>query len=629
MHILIHTLAVVLTLAVVGLAADVFRAMGVSYYTEQSLAALLALSMPLLFLYMPASGSRKGRLSNVPWYDVLLAALSAGLALYVTFRFPALSELVSRRPLDGMIVAGLLILLFLEGLRRTTGWALVIVTATFFILALIGAQLPGELAARSIPPDRLAYYAIWDSSAALGIALKIVSSVVVIYSLFGNALFKSGGSTFFTDLAMAAMGRYRGGPAKIAILGSSLFGTISGNVVSNVLTTGVVTIPLMKRIGFKPHIAGAVEAAASTGGQLMPPVMGVAAFVMAEFLQVQYSAVALAATIPAILFYAALFIQVDLEAGRSNMQAMPADQIPKVAGVLKAGWYFPIPFVVLIWALFWGNYEAEMAGLLATLTAVVFGIVVPFRGKRVGVREIYEMLRDTGLSVLELFMIGAAAGIIIGTLNYSGIGFTLTLTLLHVAGESMWGLLALAGIVSIILGMGMPTVGVYILLATLVAPALIKMDISPMAAHMFILYYGCLSMITPPVAIGAFAAANLAGADPMRTGFASMKLGWTVFVIPFLFVFSDTLLMKGEWGAIALDFVTAIVGVWFVSAGIMGFGMRHLAALERVLYGVAGICVLVPLKAFPNGAWINISGACLIAALLIWERMRRKPLAAG
>lgn len=620
---LVSVLAVVLTCGVIALSADLFRRAGLVLYTEQYLAALLTIALPLVYLHVPAHGGKK-RTGPIPWYDMLAATVAFAAAAFAAVRFPSLSELVSRRPWDGLVVAAVLLVLFMEGLRRTSGLPLVITSIGFFCLALIGGLLPGDLAARSIPLDRLTLFAVWDSTASLGLPLKIVSTVVVIYALFGNVLFKSGGSSFFTDISMALMGRRRGGPAKIAILGSSLFGTISGSVVSNVLTVGVVTIPLMKRAGFKPHMAAAVEAAASTGGQLMPPVMGVAAFVMAEFLQVSYATVALAAAIPAILFYVALFIQVDLEAARRNILPVPEDQIPRLSSVLKSGWYFPIPFVVLIYALFWENYEADVAGLIAAAAALAFGIAVPFKGKRIGVGDVYLMLRDTGLSVLDLFMIGAAAGIIIGTLNYSGLGFSLTLALLQLAGENIWGLLALAAVVSIILGMGMPTVGVYILLATLVAPALIKMNISPMAAHMFIMYYGCLSMITPPVAIGAFAAANLAGADPMRTGFEAMRLGWTVFVIPFLFVFSGTLLMQGSPVMVAVDFAAAVAGVWFFSAAVMGYSVRPLGVLARIYYGVAGIFFVVPLEAFRAGRWMNVAAVCMVAALFAWEQTLRR-----
>ena len=437
---------------------------------------------------------------------------------------------------DGLLTAGAVCLLFTEGLRRTSGLSITIVLIFFFGLSLVSHLLPGALGGRRVVPDRVIYFLIWDSSAVLGNVMQTIATVVVTFVFFGNMLFKSGGSAFFTDFAMAAMGRYRGGPAKVAVLASSLFGTISGSVVANVVTTGVVTIPLMKKGGLSPRLAGAVEAVASTGGQLMPPVMGIAAFLMAEFLRVPYSSVALAALIPAILFYAALFLQADLEAARKGLRGVPRSELPLFRQVLRTGWFFPLPFAVLIYALFWLNQRPESAALLASACVLALSVIFGFRGERIGLRDLVIMFRDTGLAVIDLFMIAAAAGTVIALLNYSGLGFGLTLALVQIAGGQLPVLLVLAAICCIMLGMGMPTVGVYILLATLVAPALIEMKVSPMAAHMFILYFGCLSMITPPVAIGAFAAANLAGADPMKTGFEAMRFGWTVFVIPFMFV---------------------------------------------------------------------------------------------
>ncbi|MGH7035047.1 MAG: TRAP transporter permease, partial [Stellaceae bacterium] len=576
---LIDVLAITLTAGVLALAADLFRRVGIVLYSEQYLAFLLALAMALLFLHVPVGGRQ--RTGRVPWYDIAAALASFLACAYVGIRFPDLSQMVSTPTPDGVLAAAVLGLLMLEGLRRTTGWALTIVTLGFFLLALVAAHLPGDLAGLSIPPARLTFYTAWDSTAILGMPMKIITTVVMAFVFFGNVLFKAGGSNFFSDISIALMGRYRGGPAKIAILGSSLFGMISGSVVANVATVGVVTIPLMKRAGFKPHVAAAIEAAASTGGQLMPPVMGVTAFLMAEFLQVPYSEVALAAALPSVLYYAALFIQADLEAARNNILPIDKDQIPRLSKVLKEGWYFPIPFAVLIIALFWFGYEPETAALLATLSMIVLALVFGFQGKRIGFGDFGVMMRETALSVLSLFMVGAAAGVIIGTLNYSGVGFGLTLSLLHLAGGSLIGLLLLAAVASILLGMGMPTVGVYILLATLVAPALIGMHIAPMAAHMFIMYYGMLSMITPPVAIGAFAAASIADAEPMRTGYTAMRFGWTVFVIPFFFVFSGTLLLIGSPLAIVIDFVTAIFGVWFISAAMMGYSVRRLALSWR------------------------------------------------
>jgi TRAP-type uncharacterized transport system fused permease subunit len=302
---------------------------------------------------------------------------------------------------------------------------------------------------------------------------------------------------------------------------------------------------------------------------------------------------------------------------------MPREEIPRLGKVLKEGWYFILPLVALVYALFGLNYEPEMAGLIATGVVLGLGVLIPYQGKRVGLRDLWVMMREAGTSVLELFMLGASAGIMIGALNYSGVGFTLTLVLILLAGGSLVALLVLSAIANIILGLGLPTVGVYIVLATLVAPALVKMGIDPMAAHMFIMYYGCLSMISPPVAIAAFVAANLAGADANKTGWVAMAFGWTLFVIPFLFVFSLTLLMKGHPAAIALDFALAVTGIWFISAAMMGYSVRPLGLAERVLYCVTGICTFMPANVLGAGRWFNVAGVVLAAAVLLLSRLRR------
>lgn len=628
MPFIINALAIVLTLSVVAWASDFIRAIGINIYTEQYIAGMVAIALPLVFLYvpairpksdMPSDDSVRGRFTGVPWYDQAAALLAFLCAAFVAIRYPVLSEEVTLHPWQGLVPAIILLVLFMEGLRRTSGNAITYVAIGFFILALIGHLLPAPLTARNIPVDRLSYFLIWDSSAILGTPMQIVTTVVICFVLFGQVLFQTGGSRFFTDLAMAMMGRYRGGPAKIAILASSLFGTISGSVVANVVTTGVVTIPLMKHAGFRPQLAGAVEAVSSTGGQLMPPVMGIAAFLMAEFLQIPYYEVAVAAIIPAVLFYLALFVQADLEAARGRMKGVDESQIPKVAAVLKSGWHFPLHFVVLIGTLFWLNFEPETSALWATASVILASVLFGFDGKRIGFMELGKIVRDTGLQVLDLFMIGAAAGLVIACLNYSGLGFGLTLALVHLAGGNLFALLVIAAIACIILGMGMPTVGVYILLATLIAPALIQMNVPPIAAHMFILYFGCLSMITPPVAIGAFAAANLAGADPMKTGFEAVRFGWLVFIIPFLFVFSGTLLMQGPWHLIAFDFTVALAGVWFGAAGVIGYSMRNLGYATRLAYFVIGLFLLIPVGAFAAAKWVNLAGALLGAGLLAWE----------
>jgi TRAP transporter 4TM/12TM fusion protein len=624
LRVLIEVLAILLPCTVIAAVLDLFRLFGLILYTAQLVSGMLAIALPLVFLHVPVRGGARD--GPVPWYDVIAAALSVICASYVAVRYPILSELASELPLDGLIVGAIMTPLLLEGLRRTTGPTLVLVVVAFLLLALVGHLLPEPITGRRVSWDALSYYLTWDVTAILGTPLQIITSVVICFTIFGNVLFKSGGANFFTDISMALMGRYRGGPAKIAIMGSSLFGMISGNVVSNVATVGVVTIPLMKSGGYRAHMAAAIEAAASTGGQLMPPVMGVAAFLMAEFLEVPYRDVAIAAIIPSLLYYVALFIQTDFEAARNGLAGVPADRIPSLIKVLRDGWFFPVPVAVLVVGLFWLNWTPEYAALSAAAITLAAAVVFRFQGERIRPWNIVEMLRDIGLAVLDLFMIGAAAGMVIGVLNITGLGFAITLSAVNLAGGNLYTLLLIAAGISIILGMGMPTVAVYVLLATLIAPALIQMKIMPMAAHMFIMYFGMLSMITPPVAIGAFAAANIAGAPPMLTGYAAMRFGWTAFIIPFLFVFSGTLLGCGNPLLILVDFMAAICGVWLVSGAMMGYALRPMGIGGRLLFGLAGLALLIPIQAISGGRWINMFGAALAIMLIAVELYRRRSL---
>jgi TRAP transporter 4TM/12TM fusion protein len=610
-------LSVLLTCAIVAWALDLYRAAGLVLYTEQFLAAMLGIATPLVFLHFPLRG--RGRAGPAPWYDLLAAGLSFVCCVYIVVRYPVLSTRVAVHPADGLVVAAILLLLLLEGLRRTSGWAIVWTAVGFIALALLGHLLPPVFSGREISPPMLTFYMIWDVTAVLGPTLEIVVAVVVAYLLFGNVLFRSGGSRFFTGLSMALMGRYRGGPAKIAIMGSSLFGMISGSVVSNVATVGVVTIPLMKEGGYKPYHAAAIEACASTGGQLMPPVMGIAAFIMAEYLEVPYREVAISAIIPSLLYYGGLFIQADLEAVRSGITRVEESRIPQLLRVLKDGWFFAIPFAVLIAMLFWLNHAPETAAIAATAVILAAAFAFRFEGTRLTLPEFVEMLRVTAISSLDLFMIAATAGMLIGALNISGLGFGLSLSLVNMAGGDVVLLLVLAAVVCTILGLGMPTVAVYILLATLVAPALVQMKISPMAAHMFIMYYGILSVITPPVAIAAYAAANMAGADQWKTGWEAMRFGWTAFVIPFVFVFNDTLLFFGSAGEIAVDFALAVAGVWFVCAGVMGWSFAAMGAAKRLYYAVVGLATLVPAADIMGNRWLNFAAAAAAAATLAGE----------
>ena len=618
---LISFLAVLLTVLAIAWAIDLFRYAGLLLYTEQFLSGILAIAVPLVFLSLRKGKGEKAL--DIPWYDFVLAMVGFFCAIFMAFRYPALAELVSDAPLEGLIPGTVLTLLLIEGLRRTVGLVLTVLVILFVFMGLFGHLLPGKLAGKEMLTRDFFYYLAWDPTSILGVPLKIVTSIVMAFVFFGQVLTKSGGSTFFTEISMVLVGRFRGGQAKIAVMGSGFFGSISGSVVSNVVTTGVITIPLMRNAGYRGVQAGAIEAVASTGGQLMPPIMGAAAFLMAEFLEVPYKEVVVAALIPAILYYVALFVLADLEAARTNIQRIDPKIIPKFIDVLKTGWYFPLPFIVLIVALFVFNYLPEVAALLSVLVIILISMIFGYKGKRLTFSDLVDAIRDTGHTVLSIIMIAAAAGIVIGTLNVTGIGFGLSLILVELGGTNLFLLLLISAFVCILLGMGMPTVAVYLMLATLVAPALIEVGINPMAAHLFILYFGMMSMITPPVAIAAFAASSLTGKDPMATGFAAMRFGWFAYLVPFLFVVVPELLMLGSTFGILFVFAKSILGIWLVSVALMGYLIRPISLTKRILFAIAGTGMFVPENIIDLGFPISLIGL-FIAIVTFGLEWRKK-----
>jgi TRAP transporter 4TM/12TM fusion protein len=607
-------LASLVALGAIGYALDLFRKIGLNLFTEQFLLEILGLCLLTVFIRLPAD-SKKNR-DSVPWYDMLAGLAGFLMSTYAAVKYEIILENLHSVQIDVVILSIVLMVLVLEGLRRTSGWVLVIIVIFFIAFALFGHLVPGSLQGNKVSFNRLVLYLAMDSNGLLGVAMVVSATVVIPFVFFGNLLTRSGGADFFTEFSTALMGRYRGGSAKIAVTASGFFGAISGSAVSNVVSTGVVTIPLMRQAGYPPYVAGAVEAVASTGGQLMPPMMGAAAFLMAEVLQIPYRDVALAALIPAILYYVALFIQTDLLAAREGIARVDESKIPRFLSVVRQGWFFSIPFIALLWSLFVLNSRPETSALYGSAALLVIGPIIGYAGKKMKITDLFKVLSSTGFAVLEIIMIGAAAGIIIGVLNISALGFALTQTLSQIGQGHLVPLLFMTGIISIILGMGMPTVGVYILLASLAAPSLIEAGAPVLAAHMFVLYFGLMSMITPPIAIAAYAAASLAKADAMQTGFAAVRLGWTAYLVPFFFIFSPELLMQGNPFPIIAAFITAVLGVWMVSAAIIGYFSMHLNGTDRFLFAMAGISLFVPATAFPGAVWTDVAGLILTIFLM-------------
>jgi len=560
----------------------------------------------------------------VPWCDWLLAGASLVLCGYVTVKFPQLTAMAGTINLETMTLSVGITALTIEATRRTIGWSLVIILLALAGYVLIGHLVPGQLQTRKVEIGQLLGYLNLDNNGLLGIVLQITVIVIIPFVLMGQLLMRSGGSSFFNDAAIALMGRYRGGAAKMAVVGSSLFGMISGIAAANTVAVGIVTIPLMKRSGMSARLAAAVEACASNGGQLMPPVMGAVAFVMADFLQIPYKDVAIAAILPSVMYYSALFIQADLEAARYGFGKVEEAKIPRIAKVLAKGWLFLVPFAVLIYTMFWLNFEPEYSAMAASAAIIVLGFAFGYDGHRMTLRDLWNAVVETAGGLCEILVISAAAGFIMGLFQVSGLAFAFAAYLVELGGQSLILLLVLAAVVSIILGMGLPTIGVYVMLAVLVAPALVKVGVPPLAAHLFILYFGMMSLITPPVAPAAYVAAAIAQAPSMATGWTAMRFGWSSYIVPFLFVYSPAILMQGSVIDIVAVTVTSLFGIWLICAAMTGYFARTMNWKLRILFAAAGIMLLSPHQASELMLWINIAGALAGIALVAYELKARR-----
>jgi TRAP transporter 4TM/12TM fusion protein len=554
----------------------------------------------------------------------VLAAAALALCGHVAVKFPTLTAMAGTLDFEIMTISIGITALTVEATRRTIGWSLVIILLALAGYVLIGHLVPGQLQTRKVEIGQMLGYLNLDNNGLLGIVLQITVIVIIPFVLMGQLLMRSGGSGFFNDAAIALMGRYRGGAAKMAVVGSSLFGMVSGIAAANTVAVGIVTIPLMKRSGMSPRLAGAVEACASNGGQLIPPVMGAVAFVMADFLQIPYKDVAIAAILPSVMYYAALFIQSDLEAARYGFGKVEDARIPRLWKVLASGWIFLVPFVVLIYTMFWLNLEPEYSAMAASLAIIVLGFAFGYGGHRMRLRDLWDAVVETAGGLCEILVISAAAGFIMGLFQVSGLAFAFAAYLVELGGQSLILLLLLAAVVSIILGMGLPTIGVYVMLAVLVAPALVKVGVPPLAAHLFILYFGMMSLITPPVAPAAFVAAAIAQAPSMATGWTAMRFGWSAYIVPFLFVYSPAILMQGSVVDIVTVTVTSLFGIWLICAAMTGYFVRVMNVPLRVAFALAGLMLLSPHQAAAFFLWINIAGALAGIALVAYEIKARR-----
>ncbi|MCK9364941.1 MAG: TRAP transporter fused permease subunit [Syntrophales bacterium] len=590
----------------------------ITIHSSQYVALIFGLVLASAFLIAPA-GKAQVVDNRLPWYDLVFAIISVAAGLYVAINYQAIMVDVGIVMTHRIVLGVCTVLLTIEASRRIVGLPFILIIIFFLFYALFSSYFPGDMATKSISYGNLAVYLYLDPQGIIGLPMEISASLVLVYLLFGQAINSVGVNRLFNDLAFALLGKYRGGPAKVAVLSSALFGMISGSAVANVATTGVFTIPLMKKTGYKAYFAGAVEAVASTGGQIMPPIMGASAFIMATFIGEPYAAIALAAVIPAILYYLSVFIQIDLRAGKDKLVGFPESELPKLRQVLKDNWPFTIPFLVLVYTLFVMWMEAETAGILSAFVTVILGFVL---SKRTGftLGKIVTIFRDSGRALLEVGVAAAGAGIIIGVLSITGLAYTFSSVLVHLAGGNMFLLFLLAAVGATILGMGMTVVASYLLMVVLVAPALTAMGVPPLLAHFFVFYYGVLSFLTPPVCLAAYAAASIAGANMMQTAVQSMKLGIAAYLVPFFFIYRPGLLLMGKPADIIQACIVATIGVCFFSIGLEGFLFRNLQPWKRAFIITGGLFLFSP------GLITDAIGLCLGFPIIFFEWRSRKAI---
>jgi len=568
-----------------------FYVAGVHFYPQQFLGLLVSLILSYAYLVLPMR-KKKIKDPKVPWYDWALILVSLCGGLYVALFYPTLLLTIGVIKTTTWVIGGALIIAILEATRRLTGWPLLIIVAIFALYARYGYLLPGFLMTRETTWPRLINQLYLGSDFVFGTALNIAGAVVFAFVFFGQFLFGTGGAKFLLDLAQASMGKYRGGPAKIAIVASGLMGTLSGSAVGNVAAIGVVTIPLMRRIGYAPYFAAAVEAVSSTGGIILPPVMGAAAFIMAQLLGVPFYQIAIVAIVPALLFYLGEFLQVDLRAASKGMKGIPKEDLPTMKKTLIEGWIYVLPIIVLIYCLFTLRLPAELSALYSTITMVIVASIKP--STRNFWKKLPAMFEATTVGMLEVVVVCAAAGLVIGVMSYTGLGIAFSQILVQASGGSLLLLAILTAIASIILGMGMPIIATYLFLATLAAPAMTSMGVPPILAHMFVFYFGAYSFLTPPVCLAVYAAAAIAKAPMVKTAWQAMKLAIAGYILPFIFIFKPAMVFMGSPSEVVFAIIDAILAVFCLAIAAEGYFLKKLTWLVRGFFLIIALGFLIP-----------------------------------
>lgn len=580
---------------------------------------LMHILFGMLLVYAIYKPGKKFK-DTVPWYDVLLMIAGIGTVIYCITAERGMAYRMGSNPTTADLIAiSIILLLLLEGTRRIYGMILPTVAIVFLLYCHFGQYFSGGLGHSGYSWKKTISYML-GYEAVFGSPMNASATMVFLFMVFGAFLTFSGAGPFFIDLAMSLAGSKRGGPAKVAVISSALFGTVSGNSVANVVSTGAFTIPLMRSVGYKPKFAAAVEATASSGGQIMPPILGSAAFIMAELIGAPYSEIMLASIIPALLYFFTVFLMVDIEAAKNNLTGVAKEELPKRKYVLQ-NLYMLLPLVVLTIVMTVLNQSAIRAASWGILSCIIVYII---KNRKFSFKEILDAMADGAKSACGMICACGTAGIVVGVLNMTGAGIKFASFVVEVANGHLLVALLLTMLASLILGMGLPTSASYIICAAVAAPALIDMGLTAIQAHMFVFYFACISAITPPVAMAAYAGATISGSKPMEVGFTACKLGICAFIVPFMFCYAPTLLWKGAAGDIIVTIITALIG-----ATMLSYGLQRYAGCFSLPLGIIPACILIAsalLMIIPGTVTdlIGIAGACVVLVPLFLKKRRMK-----
>lgn len=578
----------------------------------------LAFLLVLTFLLFPET--KKSPKDRFTRWDIILALLGLAVGLYIVLFYNDLQvvrgSIANNRD---YFFAALAMILVLLAARRAIGPLIPIISIIFIAYAKYGPYFPGVFGHAGLSWERIFYRMYLTYEGLFGITLSVSATYIFIFILFGAFLKASGAANFFNDLALALAGKKRGGPAQVAVLSSAMMGTLSGSAVANVATTGTFTIPLMKKIGYKPYFAGAVEAAASTGGMIMPPIMGAAAFIMSSFLGVPYLKIMAAAVLPSLLYYAGIIIMVDIEAKKLGLKGLPANELPTLKKVILEQGILAIPIAVIIYTLIIGKTPlfAGFAGIISTIIASYLSK----KGTRIGVKEALGALEDGARGAIVVGMACAACGFIVGVAAMTGVGSVIAHNIISISGGTIFFALIMVMVACIVLSMGLPSTALYIIVAVTAAPALKKAGILPLAAHFFVFWFGALSNVTPPVALASYTAAAIAGDDPMKTGWTGLKLTLAGFIIPFIFAYSPILLMENfSLLRAGLAFATGMLGVFSLAIAAENYYAKQLNIIERILFFAGALLLIKP------GLYTDIPGLIIVVLVFIYHKIsaRRK-----